>query len=457
VLAVLAATLFRPPPSSGPFGRDFEAYYAAGATWNAGGDPWSRDVWRVERTIAGVDASRDEVLPFVGPAASLPLWSLFARMPFAFARNVWLALLALALAVLVLASLHVAGRPIARADAGTALLFGAVAAPALDDLALGQAALASAAAVAVAFVALRRGAPWAIGAAWVAAIQPNLALPLAAYLTTRRAALVLLLAGATLLAITFAAGGGPAGALAYAHRLAEHGASERFSLIQYGVPAILATFGIALGTATLAGAALGALALGAATAAAYRFRLQPAYTAAIAVALLPWIVPFFHEHDFAIVLLPAIVLAASPSPRLRALAGIASICVFVDWLGIAQRPFAVAQTVCLACAMTSAYIALCDRTARQPAPLAVPVVCAVLLAVVVPFALAHPAPGWPDALGAFHAPPNLDASAVWAAEQRQSGLDRLEPAWGMLRLLPLAGCALFAFASFVAARSESTR
>src|ERR1700726_4519039 len=100
IAIALAFTLFRPPPTPGPFARDFEAYYSAGATWNAGGDPWSRDVWQTERTIAGVDASRDELLPFAGPAASLPLWSLFARLPFDAARIVWSVLLLLAVLVL---------------------------------------------------------------------------------------------------------------------------------------------------------------------------------------------------------------------------------------------------------------------------------------------------------------------------------------------------------------------
>ena len=103
-LAVLAATAFRPPPTIGPFARDFEAYYAAGATWNAGGDPWSRDIWQTERTIPGVDATRDELLPFAGPAASLPLWSVLARLPFDAARVVWLILLAPAFAILAVAA-----------------------------------------------------------------------------------------------------------------------------------------------------------------------------------------------------------------------------------------------------------------------------------------------------------------------------------------------------------------
>ena len=43
VALVLGFTVFRPAPTPGPYARDFEAYYAAGAVWDAGGDPWSRD------------------------------------------------------------------------------------------------------------------------------------------------------------------------------------------------------------------------------------------------------------------------------------------------------------------------------------------------------------------------------------------------------------------------------
>jgi hypothetical protein len=62
--------------------------------------------------------------------------------------------------------------------------------------------------------------------------------------------------------------------------------------------------------------------------------------------------------------------------------------------------------------------------------------------VAVPLARAHPAPTWPDALPpAYRAPARADASAVWADEQRAAGLDAREPAWGLLRAFPLAGCA----------------
>jgi hypothetical protein len=239
----VAATLLRGPQTPGPFGRDFEAYYAAGATAAAGGDPWTRDVWRFERAIPGVDAGRDELLPYAGPAAALPLWELLARLPFVVARDLWVALAVAALAALAGAALVLAGIVPSAFDVAAVVLFAAVSGPAISALTLGQAAPLSAAAVALALVALQRRSAWAIAAAFVAAIQPNLAVPLAAYLTRGRAALLLALAAGAFLAATLAVGGGPAGLATYARRLAEHGAAERFIAIQVGVPAIAASFG----------------------------------------------------------------------------------------------------------------------------------------------------------------------------------------------------------------------
>lgn len=452
---MLAATLFRPAPAPGPFARDFEAYYAAGATWNAGGDPWSRDVWRFERTIGGVDASRDELLPFAGPAAALPLWSVLARLPFDAARVVWVALLGLAFAVLAVAAAALAHVRLTVARAASALLFGAVTGPVISDIALGQVALVSAAAVSVALLALERRSPWAIAAAFVAALQPNLALPLAVRLVERRSAVLLAAALAAFIAIAFLAGGGGAGFLAYLQLLGEHGAGERFIVIQYGVPAILASFAVPYGAATLAGNVAALFAIAGTAAVAIRLRAQARLVAVIAIAALPWALPFFHEHDFVIELIPVVVLAASANARVRLLAGIAAPCTLVDWLGVAQRPSAAANTIALALATACAFAALPNRALRATSPLPPLIACAVVALVAIPLALTFPAPVWPDMLGAFHAAPGLDASAVWAAEQQRAGLGARVPAWGVLRAIPLLGCAILALTAYFAAGADA--
>ncbi|HEV8019796.1 MAG TPA: glycosyltransferase 87 family protein [Candidatus Lustribacter sp.] len=414
-------------------------------------------MWRVERTLDGVDATRDELLPFVGPAASLPLWSLLARLPFDGARAVWLSLLVLALFALAAATAALATGRLTGTSGLSALLFAALTGPLVSAIGLGQAALLSAAAVAAALVAFERRSPWALGAAFVAAIQPNLALPLAVRFTGRFSALMLGGAAALFVALTLIAGDGLAGARAYVQRLAEHGAGERFIVIQYGVPAILASLHVSVQTATIAGNACALIALAGATAFAWRFRAQPLYTAAFAIAVLPWALPFFHEHDFVIEVIPAIALAAVPDARVRTLAGVATLCVLVNWLNVAQRPDTAAQTVALAFALAFAFAVLPHRTPREPSALPPVIAAALLAAIAVPLALAFPAPVWPDALGAFHAAPGLDSSAVWAAEQQAAGLGAAVPAWGLLRAIPLFGALLLAVGAYVATTTRPER
>jgi hypothetical protein len=446
IALALAATVARPAPATGPFARDFEAYYAAGATWNAGGDPYSRDVWRVERTIAGVDARHDEVLPFVGPPVTLPVWSCFARLPFDLARALWLALLAVAAGALIVASLALAG--VSLRTGWPAVALATVSGPLISAMALGQLALLAAAAVALALLGCARRGWWTASATFVAAFQPNLVLPLAAWMTARRALLTIAATALVFLVACIGCAGGPSGALAYVHVVAAHGAAERFIAIQYALPAVFASFGIPHAVAqVLAGAvALAALALAARV--AWTHRSRPLVAACIAIAVLPLTAPFFHEHDFAVVLIPAIVLAARAGARARALAGIAAVATFVDWFGVAQRPAVAPQTLALAAAVACAYGLLARRNGDAPwvalAPLAA---AAVIAAVALPLAAAFPAPVWPDALGAFHAAARAPIATVWAQEQQRAGLGAAVAAWGFLRLIPLAGCALLAFAA----------
>jgi hypothetical protein len=453
IAVVLAFTVFLPPRSPGPFARDLEAYYGGGAIWNAGGDPWSREIWRVQQTIPDVLTTRDELLPFVGPAASLPLWSLLARATYVEAAVVWTALLALALVLLVAASLGLREPP-ARIEILAAGVFALAAGPTISDFALGQLALVSAAGVAAALYAFRRGSPWGIVATFVAGLQPNLALPLAVAFTRTRSSAFIALAAAAFVAMTLALGGGFAGLVAYVQLLGRHADAERFVTIQHTVPVILASFGVARPAALAIASGVRALVIAGAVAAAIGFRDRPPVAAAIAIALLPLAMPFFHEHDFVLEIVPAIVLLAVPDPRVRKIASIGAILALVDWFGLAQRQAAQEQIAGLAIATACAIVVYGTREtlrARDLLPLATVV---VLLGIAIPVARTWPSPVWPDALSAtFRATPGSDASAVWAQEQRASGLDRDVAAWGFLRALPLAGCALLAYAGLRCRRS----
>lgn len=437
----MAFVAFQPPRTQGPFARDFEAYYAAGATWNAGGDPWSRDVWRTERTIAGVDAARDELLPYVGPAAALPLFGALARLPHPLAVRVWSALLVAAFAALVLASLALARTRRVTALLG-AVLFALASGPGTSALALGQVALISAAGLACALVAYERRALAASAfATLLAGVQPNLALALLARMRDGAALVSAALGALAFGALTLSAGGGPGGLLAYVHRLGEHGRAERFDAIQYTPASIAWAFGApeALSLAIGTGCALAALA--ATVVATVRARLDARDGTLLALAALPLAVPFFHEHDFVVELIPLIVLATRAQGAARGWTAVAVALICADWLGVAQRPAAAAQIVMLQFAVAWAFVTLGPGTRATRADLAPFAAVFVLACAAAPLGHAHPAPVWPDALPArYTAPAHADASAVWADEQRAAGLDARDPVWGALRVLPLVGC-----------------
>jgi Glycosyltransferase family 87 len=397
-------------------------------------------VWRVERGIAGVDASRDELLPYVGPAAALPLFGALARLPQPLAAVVWTGLLAASGVVLVLASLLLAGTRRAGAVLG-AFALAIASGPLTSAVALGQAALLSAAGIALALVAYeRRGVALGALATLVAAVQPNLALALIARMRDRTALLCAALGAIAFAALTLAAGGGVRGFAAYLHRLAEHNGAERFAAIQHTPAAIAFAFGASDSTAALAGVVVAAVAVAAVAVATLRARLRAPDGALLAVAALPLAVPFFHEHDFVIELIPLTVLAVRAEGAARAWAAAAAVLALVDWLGLAQRPAAHAQIVAQGVALACAFVALGASARVRRSDLAPFAALAVLACAALPLARAFPAPTWPDGLPvAYRAPAGAGASAVWADEQRAAGLDARQPAWGALRALPPLG------------------
>jgi len=447
----------RPPPTQGPFARDFEAYYAAGATWNAGGDPWSRAVWTTERAIGGVDASRDELLPYVGPAAALPLFGALARLPYLTAMRVWTALLAAALLALVLASLAL-GRARGTGAIAGGVLLGIASGPTTSALALGQVALLSAAGIACALVAYERRAVAAgTVATLLAALQPNLVLALIARMRDRVALICASAAAVAFAAVTLAAGGGAHGFLGYLQHLREHADAERFVTIQHTPGAIAWAFGASPQAALALATACSVVVIAAVAIATVRGRLDARDGTLLALAAAPLAIPFFHEHDFVVELVPLIVLAVRTRGTARAWAGVAAALICVDWLGIAQRPAAAAQIVALGFAVACAFVALGkgDRTTRADVATFVAVIA--LACAAIPLGRAFPAPIWPDALPAgYRAPAGADASAVWAGEQRAAGLAVRQPAWGALRALPLAGCILLGI-TIVRARRRTDR
>jgi hypothetical protein len=455
-LGILALAFFAVAPKStgGPPLRDFESYYAAGATARLDGDPYSREVWRVEKDVPGVVAARDELLPFVGPPFGLPLWSLVGELAWPNAVIVWEGVMALALATLAFGALVLAGAPYRLEDALAVLVLVAGFGPLTSGVALGQSAIVSCAGIVAALLLLRRGALLgASAAALVAALQPNLALALAARLGDRRATLAL--GGAAALAVAGSAlelGRGGLGS--YLAMLARHAAAERFIAIQTTPGAVARALGAspALAATLATGIAAVAAVLVALQCASRRY--DPVARVAVASAALPLALPFAHEHDFAVTFLPAVLcLRATSGARWLAAAG-ATLAAGIDWLGLAQRPTGVAATALLTLAAALA-IAVLARGPLRPIHLA-PAAAAALVAGAGRWAAAHPLPTWPDALPAgFHVPAGLGPAATWHLEQVASGIAALDPTWGVLRLGSLLGCAgLWAVASFALAQRD---
>jgi hypothetical protein len=430
--------------------RDFESYYAAGATWRYHGDPYGRDVWRTERTIPAVDASRDELLPFVGPPFGLPVWDALARLPWPRATIVWGTVVSLSLATIVLGSLRLARVRADGFDVASVLIVAAGFGPLTSGVALGQVAVVSCAAIVLVPLLLGPRRTFAAAlAVLAAALQPNLAIVLAARLTGTRMWI------ATLFAATVAIGGSAialdqVGGLAhYFEILRAHAAAERFLAIQTAPAAVARALGASASLAAIAGiaCAIGAIA-GVAVQCASR-RYAPDDRMLLACAAAPFAFPFAHEHDFTIALLPALVTIRRASGLTWAIAAVGLLLVGTDWLGLAQRPSGALETATLTLGAALALVVLA-RGALRPYH-AVPIVVAFAVLAIAPFAAAHPLPTWPDALGPdFHERFDAPAAAVWHDEQTRSGIGALVPLWGALRLASLGGCLLVWIAASVA-------
>jgi hypothetical protein len=446
-IAYLSAILFfRPQPTPGPVMRDFEAYYAAGATWNRGEDPYGRTIWLAERSVPGVSAARDETLPFVNPPiVALPFFGLLARLPFAAAAAIWACAIALALVLLIVATLAIVGGPRDWRAYAAAAVFALAFGPISSNLALGQAALIAAAAVVCTGWSLLRDrpAPAAIGA-YIALVQPALALPLVAWLRTWRWAAPLALAGAAALVVWvgMSARGHVPGFIAYATLLREHGSAERFALIQYTPAAIAYGLGANDAIANAIGVAIALVAVLCWLVIVARSRAGSLVPFVAACALLPFVVPFFHEHDFALLWFPcAFVLVRSGRDLQRSgLALLATLLIAVDWLGVAQRSDGAAQTLLLLIAVAAAAVALAPSTDARSS--LVTVAPAAMLFVAAALAQHHAAPIWPDAMRPFSMQPDASIAAVWHAEQAAAGMFARVPFWALLRVPPLIGCAL---------------
>jgi len=424
--------------------RDFEAYWGAGAALNAGVNPFDRTIWNFERTVPGADATRDEVLPFVGPPFTLPLWGLFARLTYSAAARIWLSALAvcvLTLAVIVARAGRASSLPTFAAALALAVTFG----PVTSDIALGQVALFAFTCAAV--VTVVAPLPWRTAASLFAFAQPNVAFGLLSQLGRNRTTVAMTIAAAAAYAIGTAAYGWR-WPIVYATALAAHAGAERLSLIQMTPGAIAYGAGLSASAASVV-ALLTALPALAAAFVIARAIADPFARFAAVAALAPFVSTFFHEHDFVVAYAAAGWCAARARGSVRSVALAATLLVAVDWLGLAQRPTGLLQSALLAAAAACAFQALGDGNEMR-ANLGALAAIAGVFAIAAWLALTHPAPVWPDTLGNFHAAAGESIATLWYAEQQRAGLLTPNSVWAFLRLLPLTGCALLASSVYAA-------
>lgn len=435
LFAVLAFGFQR--PSTGVALRDFEAYYAAGATQLTGADPYSLAVWQAEERIPGIVEARRELLPFFSPPATLPLWSALARTSFTRASIVWIAVLVCSLMALIAAT--AALLRLSQAQTAATALLAIAFVPVTSAIALGQAALPAFAAVVMALALLDAWPVLASAAAIAAALQPNVALPLALGFTTRRGAGALLCAAAAAY-VCGAAVSGAAWIVPYLRVLAAASRAEGFAAIQYTPAAIFYGFGLTPPVAIAAAAITAAVAAVVAVRGASRTS-QRVKRIAIVCAAMPFVAGFFHDQDMIVLFFPA--TAALCFTRTRApLAFLGALLASVNWVDFAQQPQGAAQDCILALAFAAFAAAL--RPSRALLMPAFAFGGCVLAGAWIGHL--HPLPIWPDAM---HGAPALSGTPaeIWKEEQLQTGLLRPDAAAALLRMLALLGAALLLYAS----------
>jgi hypothetical protein len=453
---LLAVFCFRPHATPGPQLRDFEAYYAAGQTWSAGGNPYEREIWSAERTVPGVDPERAELLPFINPPPLLPVLALYARAPFSIAAIAWSVTLGAALLATLGTLLALLGR-IREPLSWMVVIVGAIAfGPISSDLALGQFALIGVAAVAVASLAFLRGATLRASAATiVAGLAPTLSPVLLAW-SRNRNELVAQAAGAGIFLAVWmllARAGNVPTVTEYLQLLQAHGSAEGLTLIQFTPAAIAHGFGASDAWAAAAQTIVAIAAVIAAVAIAYLRRTDPIAVFCSFCALAPLALGFFHEHDFALLFIPAFVLLArcARTGAMRGWSLAAILLVGIDWLGIAQRPDGTLQTIAIAIALIASVLAFSGTAQWRDLFPSLGALAAILAAGAL--ARGHALPIWPDAMTPFAIAASASVAQMWHAEQQAAGMFEPSVLASALRCLPLLGCALLACLSAFAPKA----
>ncbi|MGH7727920.1 MAG: hypothetical protein ACREM2_03895, partial [Vulcanimicrobiaceae bacterium] len=254
-----------------------------------------------------------------------------------------------------------------------------------------------------------------------------------------------------------------AGSAAYLGSLHAQFVAERFLAIQVTPSAALWAMGVPAALAGRLALPLACAVVAVLTVQLLSKRYDPSACLVLACAALPLAQPFAHEQDLVLALIPAIALARRARGKLWYVGAIGSLAVAINWLALAESPAALGQQIALAVAACGALAALAPTQATAPralrafAALGVLGLCAVVAVVAFgSYAGEHPLPVWPDAFRAALAIPPAPSNAVaWHLEQVAAGTTRRVAAWGLLRALSLAACALLWAAASIALTSRA--
>jgi hypothetical protein len=447
IISALAYLVWTPLAPIQPPMTDFSAYYAAGRYWSHGGDPYSAGIWSIERTLPGFHASRLELLPFVGPPFSLLLWAGFGALPYAAAAVLWGVIVICSATLIIVVPVRLVRHRIGRTDALSLFFLAVSSGPIVTGISVGQAALPAIAAVNIAILsAVRRRWLLMFCAAIVAALlKPNDALAIAA--TIRGLGSLLAVVGSTTVSVlaNVALAHGIHGLVAYLKILIDQGASERLYAYQFTPTSIAYGFGMIPRAAETLGTLVALAAIGTTIVTIRMTRANLVDGAAIACAAFPFILPFEHEPDMVIALLPALLVVFRARGWTWAIGAAGLVLLSTNPFALTQGWPGVLFAVAMA-AVAALQLAALSSTTRSAVRF-IPLAVAPLMLALGLFAPTNRLPLWPATVpDHILVAPDASASAVWHAELVASRLEN-QGAWvSVLRLLTLCGSAAITFA-----------
>jgi len=398
--------------------RDFNAFYCAGRTLNAGADPY-----RAEPLGGCERAPKPEPLlagqAWLAAPAPLPPYALvpfrgLALLPYVWAALAWTLLGIGAVAVAVWATRRLTGLPIVPLIAAFGLGDG------YASLCLGQVAPIAVAAIAVAAWLVREGRDeWAAAAAAVAMIEPHIGLPLCASLFFWRARTRLPLLGfAVLCVVASVLTAGVPISLEYVRGvLPAHAVSEIANEKQFSLTYALHRLGAPDEAALRAGELWYASMLFGGIWAARK--LAARYENAAAIAVIPPALavlggPFVHIVQIAAALPAALLLYVATTARVQRTIGIAIVALAIPWI-----QFANLGTIFVALAALAAALLAASLVDERPI-FGVIAGCVAIGIVETAIALVRPVPDV-SALLRIHYDPAALAEQNWALYVRAIG------------------------------------